>query len=116
MHGSEEAVLGPPAGARSSLVHRTPITHSSNQNPMANFTLTYSISKRTPASPKALKEILDVHTAVNRACTWTHERLSLAAPKEMGRAAFAFSLARYGLGSPRGRCDGRSRTCAERPR
>lgn len=66
---------------------------------MSNFNLSYSISKRTPASPKALKEILDAQAAVNRACTWTHERLSLAAPKETGRAAFTFPFTRFGLAS-----------------
>lgn len=72
---------------------------------MSNFTLNYFISKRTPASPKALKEILDVQAAVNRACTWTHERLSLAAPRQSGRATvLSFPLMRFGFvpahGSP----------------
>jgi len=66
---------------------------------MSNYNLSYGISKRTPASPKVLKEILDAQAAVNRTCTWTHERLSLAAPREMGRAAFAFPFTRLGLAS-----------------
>ena len=66
---------------------------------MSNFTLNYCISKRTPASPKALKEILAVQDAVNRACTWTNERLALAAPKETGRAVFSFPFVRLGLAS-----------------
>jgi hypothetical protein len=62
-------------------------------------TLTYSISKRTPAPPKAVKEILDAQAAVNRACTWTHERLAFAPPREQGRAAFPLQFARFGLAS-----------------
>jgi len=61
--------------------------------------LTYSISKRTPASPKAVKEILDAQTAINRACTWTHERLAFVPPREQGRAAFPLQLMRFGLAS-----------------
>ena len=64
---------------------------------MSNFNLTYGISKRTPVSPKVLRGILDVQTAVNRACTWSHEKLSLSAPREMGRPTFAFPFVRFGL-------------------
>jgi hypothetical protein len=66
---------------------------------MSNHNLTYSISKRTPAPPKAVKEILDAQAAVNRACTWTHERLAFAPPREQGRAAFPLQFARFGLAS-----------------
>jgi hypothetical protein len=59
--------------------------------------LTYSISKRTPATPKAVKEILDAQTAINHACTWTHERLAFVPPREQGRTAFPLQLARFGL-------------------
>src|SRR5208283_1329311 len=59
--------------------------------------LTYSISKRTPATPKAVKEILDAKTAINRACTWTHERLAFVPPQDSGRAAFPLQLMRFGL-------------------
>jgi hypothetical protein len=64
---------------------------------MSNHNLTYSISKRTPAPPKALKEILDAQAAVNRACTWTHERLAFAPPRDMGRAAFPLQFVRFGF-------------------
>ena len=64
---------------------------------MSNHNLTYSISKRTPAPPKVLKEILDAQAAVNRACTWTHERLAFAPPRDSGRAAFPLQFARFGL-------------------
>ena len=66
---------------------------------MSNHNLTYSISKRTPAPPKVLKEILDAQAAVNRACTWTHERLAFAPPRDTGRAAFPLQFARFGLAS-----------------
>ena len=66
---------------------------------MSNHNLTYSISKRTPAPPKVLKEILDAQAAVNRACTWTHERLAFAPPRDAGRAAFPLQFARFGLAS-----------------
>lgn len=66
---------------------------------MSNYTLNYGISKRTPATPKALKEILETQSAVNRACTWTNEQLSLAAPKETGRASLGFPFVRFGLSS-----------------
>ncbi len=62
---------------------------------MSNFNLIYSISKRTPATPKALKEILDVQTAVNRVATWSHERLSLAAPQAQ-RGPLVFPFMRFG--------------------
>jgi hypothetical protein len=95
------------AASRSRLAHRAhPLILELNH--MGNFTLTYGISKRTPASPKALREILDAQAAVNAACTWTHERLALAAPRDMGRATFAFPLVRFGLanGTTPGPSDG----------
>src|SRR4051812_17706030 len=62
---------------------RTGLSYSPRSHTrMSNYNLSYGISKRTPASPKVLKEILDAQAAVNRTCTWTHERLSLAAPRE----------------------------------
>jgi hypothetical protein len=64
---------------------------------MSNHNLTYSISKRTPASSKVLKEILDAQASVNRACTWTHERLAFAPPRETGHAVFPLQLMRFGL-------------------
>lgn len=85
---------------RSCAATRAPdsLDSSISKNPMSNFTLNYSISKRTPASPKALKEILDVQAAVNRACTWTHERLSLAAPRQAGRATvLSLPFMRFGF-------------------
>jgi hypothetical protein len=66
---------------------------------MSNHNLTYQISKRTPASPKVLKEILEAQAAVNAACTWTHERLAFAAPRESGRAPFTFPLGRFAFAS-----------------
>ena len=66
---------------------------------MSNHNLTYSISKRTPAPPKAVKEILDAQAALNRACTWTHERLAFAPPRDAGHAAFPLQLVRFGLAS-----------------
>jgi len=66
---------------------------------MSNHNLTYSISKRTPASPKAVKEILDAQAAMNRACTWTHERLAFVPPRDPGRAVFPLQFARFGLAS-----------------
>lgn len=58
---------------------------------MSNHHLFYAISKRTPPSPKVLKAIADVQAELNRRCTWTHERLSLApvARQPVG-APFAF--------------------------
>lgn len=66
-------------------------------NHMANYHLVYGISKRTPVQPKALKEILDAQTAVNRVCTWTHDHLSLEAPRGTGRAGFTLSIPRFGF-------------------
>ena len=86
---------------RVALATRTPgFFYSPNATPnMPIHNLTYSISKRTPASPKAVKEILDAQTAINRACTWTHERLAFAPPREQGRAVFPLQFARFGLAS-----------------
>jgi hypothetical protein len=64
---------------------------------MSHFNLTYGISKRTPASPKSLKEILDVQTMVNAACAWSHERLALVAPRETGRAVLTLPFTRFGI-------------------
>ncbi len=66
---------------------------------MSNFNLTYGISKRTPASGKVLKEILDVQASVNNACAWTHERLSLVAPRESGRTTITLPFTRFGYAS-----------------
>jgi len=87
-----------PSG-RVALAARTPgFLYSPNAtHPMNNHNLTYSISKRTPASPKALKEILDAQAAVNRACTWSHERLAFAPPRDAGCAVFPLQLMRFGL-------------------
>lgn len=57
--------------------------------------LTYSISKKTPPSSKALKAILGAQNAVNAAVTWSHERLQLAAPREE-RPLLTFPL-RFGM-------------------
>ena len=86
---------------RVALAARTPDSlYSPETTPnMSNHNLTYSISKRTPAPPKAVKEILDAQAALNRACTWTHERLAFAPPRDMGRAAFPLQFARFGLAS-----------------
>lgn len=64
---------------------------------MSNFNLIYGISKRTPASSKVLKEILDAQTAVNSACAWSHERLALVAPRETGRAVLTLPFTRFGF-------------------
>jgi len=66
---------------------------------MSNFNLVYGISKRTPASPKVLKEILDAQAAVNAGCAWTHERLSLVAPRETGRTVLNLPFTRFGFAS-----------------
>lgn len=66
---------------------------------MGNFNLIYGISKRTPASGKVLKEILEVQAAVNDACTWSHERLALVAPREPGRATLTLPFTRFGFTS-----------------
>lgn len=88
------------SGSRVALAMRAPDSTNSFSKPntMGHYNLSYSISKRTPASPKALKEILDAQTAVNDACTWSHERLGLAASREMGRAVLTFPL-RFGFAS-----------------
>jgi len=86
---------------RVALAARTPVSlYSPKASPnMSNHNLTYSISKRTPASSKVLKDILDAQAAVNRACTWTHERLAFAPPREQGHAVFPLQLMRFGLAS-----------------
>jgi hypothetical protein len=61
---------------------------------MSNYHLSYAISKRTPPSPKVLKAILDVQAELNRRCTWTHERLSLAPERFAERASFTFPFVR----------------------
>ena len=85
---------------RVAFASRTPGSSYSSKAPTnMNIHLNYSISKRTPASPKALKEILDAQAAVNRACTWTHERLAFAQPRDSGRAAFPLQFVRFGFAS-----------------
>lgn len=64
---------------------------------MSHYALHYGISRRTTPPPKILKEVLDAQEAVNRVVTWSHESLALTAPKETGRAAFGFPLARFGF-------------------
>lgn len=49
-------------------------------------------STRPPPSPKTLKAITDVQAELNRRCTWTHERLSLAPARQPAPAPFAFPL------------------------
>jgi len=110
------AVLAAPKGGRSrsmgscerwrrlagrvAVAARTPgYFYSPKATNMSNHNLTYSISKRTPASPKAVKEILEAQAAVNRACTWAHERLAFVPPRDAGRAVFPLQLARFGLAS-----------------
>jgi len=63
-----------------------------------SYSLTYSISRKTPPSAKALKEILSAQGAVNAACSWSHERLSLAAPQE-ARPVLTFPFTRFGFAS-----------------
>jgi len=62
---------------------------------MSNYNLNYCISKRTPASPKVLQEILDVQAILNRVCSWSHERLSLSCPKQAGRPGLGFHFVRF---------------------
>lgn len=97
--GSRHGHAGTPA--RVALAARAPDSRNSteSQTHMSNFNLIYSISKRTPASPRILKEILEAQSAVNRACTWSHEQLSFSAPRGMGRPAFAFPFVKLGLAS-----------------
>lgn len=61
---------------------------------MSNVNLTYAISKRTPPTPKTLKAILDLQAELNRAITWTHERLALAPAPEAPRASLSFPFVR----------------------
>lgn len=84
-------------GSRLRLTHRTPHSLITELTNMGNYALSYGISKRTPAPPKVLREILDAQEAVNRACTWSHERLALTAPKEAARPSFGLPLARFGF-------------------
>lgn len=92
-----DSKTGRPSRVRGSHTGLSLLTRSKTN--MSNHNLTYSISKRTPAPPKVIKEILDAQSAVNRACTWTHERLAFVAPRETGRAVFPLQFARFGLAS-----------------
>ena len=94
--GPDQA-LESPAASRSRSAHRAPLHSPLVISLMSHFHLTYGISEWTPASPKALKEILDAQTTVNAACTWTHERLSLVAPRAKGRAVLTLPFTRFGL-------------------
>jgi hypothetical protein len=96
--GSEDRAEG--GARRVALAMRAPgfASLTSFQLHMGNFNLIYSISKRTPASPKVLKQILDAQAAVNAACVWTHERLGLVSPRE-GRTVFTIPFTRFGLAS-----------------
>jgi hypothetical protein len=99
VHGFENRAEGCPAASRSRYAHRAPL-HSPQANyHMGNFNLIYGISKRTPASGKVLKEILEVQAAVNDACAWSHERLALVAPREPGRATLTLPFTRFGFTS-----------------
>lgn len=63
----------------------------------SNYHLVYAISKRTPPSPKAWRTIASLQDELNRRCSWTHERLTLApVEREPQRAPFlAFPLIRF---------------------
>jgi len=92
-----EEVWAAPVESRTRPADRAPTTHSLNAtHMMSNYFLSYGISKSTPASPKMMKEILDIQTNVNRLCTWTHEPLALAAPTQAPRSAFVLPLVRFG--------------------
>ncbi len=75
------------------------LTHEPNTS-MPNYNLVYAISKRTPPTPKTLKSILDAQAELNRRCTWTHERLSLAPERQAIRAPFALPFTRIIPSSP----------------
>lgn len=62
---------------------------------MSNYHLFYAISNRTPVREKTLKAIQDVQTELNRRCTWTHERLSLAPAVEATRLSFTLPFPRF---------------------
>ena len=62
---------------------------------MNNYNLNYCISKQTPASPKVMKEILDIQAIVNGACSWTQERLSLSGPNQTGRTGLGYAFMRF---------------------
>jgi len=68
---------------------------------MSNFHLHYGISKATPPSSKTLRSILDAQERMNRACTWTYERIGLA-PRERRpeRSQYAFPLVRFAPPKP----------------
>lgn len=60
-----------------------------------SYHLRYGISKRTPPSPKALRDILDAQAELNRNCTWTNERLNLT-PERSQHQPFSFPMVRFG--------------------
>jgi hypothetical protein len=64
-------------------------------NHMSNYHLHYSISERTPPSPKVLRSILDTQTELNARLTWTNERLALVARRDLPRPTFAFPYVRF---------------------
>ncbi|MDB4954444.1 MAG: hypothetical protein JWO36_2013 [Myxococcales bacterium] len=98
-HGPTFSGMGSGFACRVALAIRAPgFASLTSIHPMANFNLIYSILKRTPASSKVLKDILDAQAAVNAACVWTHERLALVAPRE-GRTVFTLPFTRFGFAS-----------------
>ncbi len=85
-----------------------PIIHESL--PTMSYHLRYGISKRTPPSPKALRDILDAQTELNRNCSWTHERLNLT-PERTSQQHFGFPMVRFG--NPRFALAGQESTPAD---
>jgi hypothetical protein len=66
---------------------------------MSQYNLVHGILRRIPPTPKTLKQILDLQTEMNRRCTWSHERLSLAPVREPQRS-LSFPFLRLGAMKP----------------
>ena len=66
-------------------------THFILHFPMKSHLL-YAISKRTPPSPNAWREIESIQKELNEHLTWVHDRLSLARDGGAPRAGFTFPL------------------------
>lgn len=72
---------------------RTPgcLTHFIFHHTMKS-NLLYAISKRTPPSPNAWREIDSIQRELNEHLTWAHDRLTLARDSATPRGSFAFPL------------------------
>lgn len=89
-----EVVRRSPRGAlaRSACARRASLLTSSLTYTFMKSHLLYAISKRTPPSPTAWREIESIQKELNGGLTWAHDRLTLAREGSAARTSFTFPL------------------------